>query len=77
MTRIRLESVQTDRSRPGPATVLIERGIGLIHVRPYRSRRMYTLPLADVARYIVARVVRAELLEEAREKRRKRPRGAK
>ena len=63
MIRLRIESVRLDRARPAPASVYIERGIGLVHVRPYRSRRTYTLRLADVAAMIVHRVVKAEVFE--------------
>lgn len=55
-----------------PATILIERKIGLIHVRPYRSWKLYTLPLRDVASMIVDRVVRAEVLEQRLERKRRR-----
>ena len=63
MIRLRTEA-KTDAARAGPVTVLIERRIGLVHVRPLRRRRLYTLPLAAVAEMIVARVTRAELLEK-------------
>lgn len=44
-------------------TVTIHRGVGLFTVRPLRRRRTYELPLADVADMVVARVIRAEVLE--------------
>lgn len=55
-----------DASRAGEATVTIERKLRLIHVRPYRRRRRYTLPLTDVAEYVVHRVIRAEITEKHR-----------
>lgn len=64
---IRLPKVKTDRAVPGPVTVTIDpraRTV-LVAVRPFRSRRVYRLPLAAVAEYVVTRVIRAEV-EEAR-----------
>lgn len=42
------------------ATVTINRRAGTIEVRPLRRRRTYTLPLADVARLISERIIKAE-----------------
>lgn len=42
------------------ATVTIDRGAGLISVRPLRRRREYTLPLADVAETVMWRIIKAE-----------------
>lgn len=47
------------------ATVIIDRRLALIAVRPARRRRTYELPLADIAAVVIHRVV----LAEAREKR--------
>jgi hypothetical protein len=46
------------------AKITIDRNVGLISVRPYRRHREYTLPLLEVARHIVATVVRAEVTEK-------------
>jgi hypothetical protein len=46
------------------ATVIIEMGpTPLISVRPFRRRKLYTLPLADVAGLIIFRVAQAEARE--------------
>lgn len=42
------------------ATVLINRGAGTISVRPYKRRKVYTLPLSTVAELIASRVELAE-----------------
>ncbi|HYM46752.1 MAG TPA: hypothetical protein VES65_11415 [Solirubrobacteraceae bacterium] len=45
------------------ATVIVEQlgpDQALISVRPFRSRRLYTLPLAAVARGVIYDVVRSE-----------------
>jgi hypothetical protein len=52
-------------------TVTIDRGSGLFRVRPARRRRTYDLPLAAVADMVVARVIRAEVLERRAAKKRK------
>jgi len=54
------------------ATVTIDAHAGLISVRPFRRRRQYTLPLADVARRIVYEVASAELAQKRRSKKAKR-----
>lgn len=55
-------------SRPQIATVTIDRAANLFTVRPLRRRRVYTLPLADVASMVVRGLIRAEVLERARAK---------
>jgi hypothetical protein len=42
------------------ATLVINMGAGTIAVRPFRRRRSYELPLADVALMIAQRVARAD-----------------
>lgn len=54
------------------ATATVDEQAGLVSVRPYRRRRDYVLPLADVARWIIAQVVTAELAEKRRGERRTR-----
>jgi hypothetical protein len=57
-----------DTGRPARGTVLIDRNAGLFHVRPYKRRRVYTLPLSDVASIIVSRIIKAEVAEKRRAK---------
>lgn len=42
-------------------TLTVERSTGLVHVRPKRRRRVYTLPIETVARIIVERIAKAEV----------------
>jgi hypothetical protein len=49
-------------SRLQSATVTIDREAALFTVRPKRRRRVYVLPLADVAAFVVQRIIRAELV---------------
>lgn len=55
-------------SRAQNGTVTIERAADavLFHVRPLRRRRVYTLPLADVASMAVRAIVAAEVRERRR-----------
>lgn len=55
-------------SRPQFGTVTIERAADsiLFHVRPLRRRRVYTLPLADVASAVVRQIIAAEVRERRR-----------
>jgi hypothetical protein len=46
------------------ATVTIDRAKGLFIVRPLRSRRTYTMPLAALAEICVQRCIVAELTED-------------
>lgn len=64
-----------DGGRSGPATVTLERygPVVLFHVRAYRRRRQYTLPLDAVAAMVVGRIARIEVAE-ARAKRKRRRR---
>ena len=66
-----------DLSRPQEGTVEIDRGSGTLSVRPYRRRRVYTLPLATVAEIVVSRIIKAEVAEKraARKSRRRGGRG--
>lgn len=61
-----------DMGRPQEGTVTIQRDSGLFGVRPLRRRREYVLPLSTVAEMVVARVIKAEILERAAAKRRRR-----
>lgn len=44
-----------------PGTVTIDRSAGLFTVRPLRRRKVYELPLSEVADMVVARIIRAEV----------------
>lgn len=55
-----------DRPRAQEGTVTIDRGLGLVSVRPKRRRREYTLPLSAVAEIICSVVMKAELSERRR-----------
>ncbi len=59
-----------DQSYRQEAHVTIDRDSGLFAVRPFRRRREYVLPLADVASMVVARATRAELQRDRAAKRR-------
>lgn len=48
----------------GKARIIIDREHGVLHVRPYRERRLYSLPLSTVAELIVVKVVKRELEEQ-------------
>jgi len=58
------------------ATVVIERASALIAVRPLRRKRVYSLPLATVAEWVVRRILQAEVAaKKAEKKARKTSRG--
>lgn len=48
-------------SKTTTATVTVDRETGVVAVRPKRSRRVFVLPLANIAEWIV----REELLRDA------------
>lgn len=50
-------------------TVTIDRAAGLFSVRPYRRRRTYVLPLADVATMVCRNILRIEVAERKKAKR--------
>jgi hypothetical protein len=54
------------------ATVEIDRGTNTFTVRPLRSHRTYTLPLATVAEIVLWRIARVEAAEKARTRRARR-----
>lgn len=45
-------------------TLTIERVTGLVHVRPFRRRRVYTMPLSMVADMICKRIILNEVHEK-------------
>lgn len=45
-------------------TVLIDRAAGLLHVRPLRRRRFYTMPLSMVADMVCQRIILNELADK-------------
>ena len=51
-------------------TVTIERGFSesLVHVRPFRRKRVYTMPLSQVADFICQRILLGELAERRAKK---------
>lgn len=55
-----------DRAKQGKGMVEIDRERDLFTVRQLRSRKRYTLPLAQVAEIVAARVVKMELAEKER-----------
>lgn len=61
-----------DLARPTQGTVTVDRARGLFSVRPYRSRREYVLPLADVASIVVSKIIKRELAERKVAARRRR-----
>ncbi len=72
MKNIHLRVVgQLDMSRPQEGTVTIDRAAGLFTVRPLRSRRTYTLPLSTVAEIVAHRLIKSELEERRRVKKRR------
>lgn len=56
-----------------PGTVRIDRAAGVFEVRPLRRRRVYALPLGDVATMVCRRIIVAEVAAKraARRKRRR------
>lgn len=45
-------------------TILIDRAAGLLHVRPLRRRRVYTMPLSMVADMVCQRILMNEVAEK-------------
>lgn len=56
----------------GEATVVIDRGAGLITVRPLRRRRAYVLPLSWAAEAVMWQVLKVEAAEKRAAKKRTR-----
>ena len=56
-------------------TVLIERAAGLVHVRPHRRKRMYTMPLSMVADMICMRILMNESADRRAAKAKAKKRG--
>lgn len=67
-TRFRVIGRFVLASRPQTATVVIDRDAGLMTVRPLRHRKIYTLPLATVAEWMVRHLIRLEVIEKRRAK---------
>lgn len=51
-------------SRMTRGTVTINREAGLFTVRPLRRRKLYELPLSDVATMVCQRIVKAEIFQK-------------
>jgi hypothetical protein len=60
-----------ERAFPTEATVTIDRTHGLFTVRPKRRRRTFTLPLAAIASHVVHTIIRAEVAEKKKTKKRR------
>lgn len=45
-------------------TLIIDRGAGLVDVRPLRSRKRYTRTLSDVATWVCQSVIKREIFEK-------------
>lgn len=73
--RFRVMGLFDMASRPTVATVTIDREAGLFEVRPLRRRKLYCLPLADVASMVTRKLIHFEERERRRAKKAKR-RGA-
>jgi hypothetical protein len=50
------------------ATIVIDRGSGLVTVRPHRRRKVYSGSLVQLAKSVIWTAVRAELAEKKKEK---------
>lgn len=74
VSRAIFRNVPVRFDRATVATVTIERGPELVHVRLYRRRRVYTLPLGTVAEMVAWSIVKAEAREKLAAKRAKRGR---
>lgn len=72
LVRLRVVALLEMASRPQVGTVIIDRDAGLVTVRPFKRRRTYTLPLADIAAFVVRRIILAELREKRRARKAKR-----
>lgn len=53
-------------------TVLIDRGANLLHVRPFRRKRLYTMPLGMVEDMVCRRILLNEAAERRAQKARRR-----
>jgi hypothetical protein len=76
MSRAKFEVFGEPRFLDGQhrATVVIDRRLGLVSVRPYRRKRTFEYPLVDVAGVVISKVYAAEkrereALKKARRKR--------
>ncbi len=59
--RCRVAGRFTMASRSEEATVTIDRNAGILRVRPLHKRRVYELPLAAIAEFVVQRVIKTEV----------------
>lgn len=67
-----------DMSRVQQATVTIERAAAvefLFHVRVLRRKKAYTIPLADVAKMVVWRMLHAEAATKKKNRKKRASRG--
>jgi len=49
---------------PGRGTVLVDRATNIFYVRPHGRRKMYSLPLGEVATMVCRAIINAELREK-------------
>lgn len=62
MSRARFDVLaKLDGPRLQRGTVTIERKSVLFQVRPFKRRRVYELPLGDVAAMVVQRIIKSEV----------------
>ena len=61
LARFRVRGVLDGAGGARSGTVVIDRAAGLMHVRPLRSRRVYTMPLSMVADMICKRILMNEV----------------
>ena len=74
IARFRVMGVLDGSGGARSGTVTIDRDSGLVHVRPLRRRRVYTMPLSMVADMICMRIITNEVYEKRAAKTKKKGR---
>ena len=64
VSRFKVSKVTQDFNGKPTATVEIDRNNNIVSVRPSHMRTSYSMPLADVANWIIGRCVMAELPQQ-------------
>ena len=64
-----------DRAFKQKGTITINRDNGLVTIRPLHSRRVYVVPLNDVATMVVQRAIKQEVRENRKPRKTKVSRG--
>lgn len=72
--RFKIHGRLDNASRVIEGTVVVDRASGILEVRAYRRRRVFRLPLGDVATLVVQTILRAEDREKRQAKRKRKPR---